>query len=536
MLLLYKFFRMVFIVQVKLMPNRNRFPRHISRAGGHRKSHVISLGVKSDRYMGRTNAESYRLENYRLVSESLFEAGVDHIDVPINSVSEYRSRVAVEYKYLECVAAMVFSGSKKTRVEMCFFKIQLRARLLFCYFFQRALVMSVYVKYECKARSDISCVCASEIEFYSDSNEYFISLGFHNDFGCHIPKTEIVKGDMRSSIGAVSPGNRYVWKKQLESEAGTARNFPIDVVYTWVDGSDAEWLRQKNCMMGITGPGLGTEDARYRNRDELKYSLRSLAFSTNFVRKVFVVTNGQVPEWLNLGNERIELVRHSEIFRDVNQSLPTFNSHAIETNIHRIKGLSERYIYLNDDFLFLGRNSSSNYFTFTGKPRVFLNEWDSLWPPYLDNPYFSAANSTAELIEREFGRVVSRVPRHGPYAQLKSVVDRIESKCEVMLMDTERARFRRTEDISLPASLSLIWLLMSGEGEVGVDVTASTVSLTGKLKMVIALAARSVFRDRMHICVNDTESGMNRRRQAGITQVLNAFFNDVYPLKSEFER
>lgn len=76
---------------------------------------------------------------------------------------------------------------------------------------------------------------------------------------------------------------------------------------------------------------------RYRDNDELRYSLRSLKKFAGWIRKVYIVTNGQVPAWLNINHPKIEIVKHSDIF--LNKShLPVFSSPAIEANIHRIKG------------------------------------------------------------------------------------------------------------------------------------------------------------------------------------------------------
>lgn len=90
---------------------------------------------------------------------------------------------------------------------------------------------------------------------------------------------------------------------------------------------------------------------RFSDKDELRYSLRSVEKFANWVRNIYVVTNGQVPNWLNTSHPRIKLVHHSQIY--TNQShLPTFNSASIECHLHRIEGLSKRFLYLNDDFLF----------------------------------------------------------------------------------------------------------------------------------------------------------------------------------------
>jgi hypothetical protein len=70
-----------------------------------------------------------------------------------------------------------------------------------------------------------------------------------------------------------------------------------------------------------------------------------------FVRKIFLVTNGQIPNWLNLSHPQIEIVPHSAIFANP-AHLPTFSSPAIEAHLHRIQGLAEHFLYLNDDVMF----------------------------------------------------------------------------------------------------------------------------------------------------------------------------------------
>jgi hypothetical protein len=58
----------------------------------------------------------------------------------------------------------------------------------------------------------------------------------------------------------------------------------------------------------------------------------------NQVRQIFIVTNGQIPAWLNLDHPRIQVVTHEDIF--LNKShLPTFSSPSIEMHLHRIPGL-----------------------------------------------------------------------------------------------------------------------------------------------------------------------------------------------------
>ncbi|KAI4888461.1 hypothetical protein NFI96_001959 [Prochilodus magdalenae] len=114
--------------------------------------------------------------------------------------------------------------------------------------------------------------------------------------------------------------------------------------------------------------------SRFEDNEELRYSLRSVEKHAPWVRHIFIVTNGQIPSWLNLDNPRITVVTHQEIFQ--NQShLPTFSSPAIETHIHRIPGLSQKFIYLNDDVMFGKDVWPDDFYSHSKGQKVYLT-----WP------------------------------------------------------------------------------------------------------------------------------------------------------------
>ncbi|KAI4454769.1 stealth protein cr1 conserved region 1 [Holotrichia oblita] len=129
---------------------------------------------------------------------------------------------------------------------------------------------------------------------------------------------------------------------------------PIDVVYTWVNGSDSLFQKLlKNHTSPLWNSSCNDKSqARYFDRHELKFSLRSLEKYAPWIRNVYIITNGQIPYWLNLDYERVILVTHEEIFSNLSD-LPTFSSPAIETHIHKIPGLSKKFLYFNDD-IYLG--------------------------------------------------------------------------------------------------------------------------------------------------------------------------------------
>lgn len=147
---------------------------------------------------------------------------------------------------------------------------------------------------------------------------------------------------------------------------------PIDVVYTWVNGTDPRWKAEKeywhkHWIASLTGQPLpvapedttkvkgsdtSNNDNRFRDNEELRYSLRSLEKYAPWIRHVFVVTDGQVPSWLNLECPKIQIVKHADIF-EYKEHLPVFSSPAIEWNLDNIPGLSDFFLYFNDD-VFLG--------------------------------------------------------------------------------------------------------------------------------------------------------------------------------------
>lgn len=124
---------------------------------------------------------------------------------------------------------------------------------------------------------------------------------------------------------------------------------PIDFVITWVDGANPEWQREKAQYSPGSDVSIDDSIRRYRDWGLLKYLFRSIERFAPWVNRVFFVTCGHVPEWLNLDAPKLVHVKHCDYMPQ--RYLPTFNSHPIELNLHRIEGLSERFVYFNDDTL-----------------------------------------------------------------------------------------------------------------------------------------------------------------------------------------
>ena len=148
---------------------------------------------------------------------------------------------------------------------------------------------------------------------------------------------------------------------------------PIDMVYCWCDGNDPVFKARKNLYLRKEKKEYDKESTgshRFVDNEEMKYSLRSLEMYAPWIRHVYIVTDRQVPKWLNCNNKRISIIDHSEIMpKDI---IPCFNSVVIEKFLANIPRISEYFLYGNDD-VFFGRTVSPKFFfRDDGKPIVYV--------------------------------------------------------------------------------------------------------------------------------------------------------------------
>lgn len=133
----------------------------------------------------------------------------------------------------------------------------------------------------------------------------------------------------------------------------------IDFVITWVDGNDEKWQEEK-AKYADTKISDANSNIRYRDWGFLKYWFRAVEKNAPWVNKIYLITCGQTPKWLNIDNEKIILVNHTDYIP--NEYLPTFNSNVIELFMNRIEGLAEKFVYFNDDVLILNKVDKADFF------------------------------------------------------------------------------------------------------------------------------------------------------------------------------
>ena len=229
----------------------------------------------------------------------------------------------------------------------------------------------------------------------------------------------------------------------------------IDLVYLWVDGSDPKWVEKRNACIGkpVERSGVNCE-GRYADNDELKYSLRSVELYAPWIRKIFIVTDEQTPRWLDTSNPRIRIVDHKEIMPAV--CLPCFNSSVIEHYLHKIPGLSERFLFANDDTFFNRPVSPEDFFAADGLPIARMNRRPFrkltlfIREKVLRKPirYFPRIVRTAALaVERRYGTYYKDKTHHNIDAYLKSDYARMREAFDAEIEPTLGNHVRSSNDI-----------------------------------------------------------------------------------------
>lgn len=375
---------------------------------------------------------------------------------------------------------------------------------------------------------------ACDIEFWQEQDGQLVAPRSNPSVDVLLadaPVDEVPDATFDGQWGIGSTSHYRTRRPFLVQPMGTV-DFPIDVVYTWVNGADPDWLARKSRALAENGWVSANRQAanasRFASRDELRYSMRSLHYYAPWVRNVFQVTDDQVPEWLNIDNSKLRLVSHREIFGDAGR-LPTFNSHAIESRLHRIPGSAEHFLYRNDDVFFGRPVTPQTFFTSGGNSRLFLSvhRVDS-GPPLADEPpVVSAGKNNRAVNEREFGRFLKQKTKHTPHAARRSVLEEIERRCPEEVLGTARRQFRSPADISMMSSLQHYWAYLTNRAVLG------DIKYIADPATPVRLAHALQHRNNEVFCLNDTDAeGLPVREQAAL---LQEFLPAYYPFRSPYE-
>ena len=312
-------------------------------------------------------------------------------------------------------------------------------------------------------------------------------------------------------------------------------DFPIDMVFSWVDSEDPEYHPRRAARLAERQLRPADLDvARYRQIDELRYALRSVHAFAPWVRRIFIATDSPAPRWLDPEHPRVRLVRSAEFFSDA-RALPTFNSHAIESQLHRIPDLAEHFLYSNDD-MFFGRPVTPGMFFSPGgvtrfveaTVRIGLGDASTALTGH-DN----AMRVNRALLKARFGRTITRHLEHCATPLRRSVLAELEAEFPEDFARTAASPFRSDSDISVTNSLYHYYALLTGRAVTQTGLSARYIETT--LADVTARLRRveRQRRDEM-FCLNDgSEPEIPEETRIAI---VTAFLERYFPVAAPWER
>ena len=325
-------------------------------------------------------------------------------------------------------------------------------------------------------------------------------------------------------------------------------NDKIDFVITWVDGGDKEWQKERNKYAGKNPEDIA--DYRFRDWDNLKYWFRGVEKYAPWVNNIYFVTNGQKPDWLNVNHPKLKWVKHEEFIPK--EYLPTFNSHTIEHNLYRIKGLSEKFVYFNDDIFLIDKVNQSDFFK-DGLPKVLVGLECIAMP---NETFGHILLNDAQLINRHFDikKVINKkwyslkngiknitktlwyknyccftglVIPHTAYPLRKTTLEKIWNLEHEWLDETCKHKFRDTKDVN---QYIYTWYEIANNTfenrSYKMNDCYDISNDNSKIIKNIELKRHKI------ICINDTSNDFDFE---SAKKQINSAFEMVLPDKSKFE-
>lgn len=325
----------------------------------------------------------------------------------------------------------------------------------------------------------------------------------------------------------------------------------IDFVVLWVDGNDPAWQAEKAKYQGGTTDDSNTPN-RFRDWGLMPYWFRAVEKFTPWVRKIHFVTCGHVPEFLNLAHPKLHHVKHADFLPA--QVLPTFSSHAIELNLHRIPGLAEHFVYFNDDFYIINKIGTERFFkgglpcdiaAFLYNPswsqwyrriknnlRIINRHFDKkeVMARYHDKWFDKSYGSKARwnYILKPYGKFITLRTPHNAQPYLKTTFEEVWAAAGKELTATSVNRFRALDDYT--PELFRTWQICRGNFE-----PYNTYSDTKMFPLMIRpkQAVRAIYEQSYSlVCLNDN---VHIRHYGQVMENIRNAFEHILPEKSSFE-
>lgn len=327
----------------------------------------------------------------------------------------------------------------------------------------------------------------------------------------------------------------------------------IDFVILWVDGNDQNWIKEKNKYQK-NKEQLAASASRFRDWDNLQYWFRGVEKYASWVNNIYFITYGHLPKWLNINHPKLKIINHEDYLKKEN--LPTFNSNAIELNMHEINGLSEHFVAFNDDMFIINRVSEKDFFK-KGIPRDEFAE-NTLISFGKKGQTVHACLNNMDIINRNFKkrkiylkfwkyfnvkygirnfRTFFLLPwyafcgihnPHMPISYSKETFYKVWNKEKDILEETCKNRFREYNDVS--HWVMRYWQLCEGNFIPRSSKFGKYFNVSKNNSKLIKHIEKQKTKT---ICINDTNDEIDFEKSK---EEIKAAFEKILPEKSSFEK
>ncbi len=330
----------------------------------------------------------------------------------------------------------------------------------------------------------------------------------------------------------------------------------IDFVILWIDGSDPEW-RKDFVKYNKIEDRSDKSEIRFRDWDNLHYIFRAFEKYTPWVRKIHFVTWGHLPPWLNKDHKKLHIVNHGDYIDSI--YLSVFNANSLEINLHRISGLSEKFVFFNDDTFLNSTISKERFFrnnlpcdmlvsntlsSSSGVGHFVLNNLEILNRHINKREalkknlvkwfnYQYGFNIMRNLVLLPWARFTGFVDPHQPQPFLKSTFDEVWEKESKTLEQTSASKFRSCSDVN--QYLFRYWQLAKGDF---IPISMKdTKYITMKMDNLRSGEVANIITSQKYsmVCLNDSESIKTDEELEEAKQIIKDAFEKILPEKSSFE-
>lgn len=325
----------------------------------------------------------------------------------------------------------------------------------------------------------------------------------------------------------------------------------IDIVVTWVDSNDSEWLAEKNKYLNDGEIELNGED-RFRNWELFKFWFRAIETNAPWIRKIHLVTYGHLPNWINMDNPKLNIVKHEDYMPKT--ALPTFNSQAIELCLHKINGLSENFIYFNDDVFLNNKVSPEDFFVgnlpsdtalfnvitphFGGIEHAIVNNIEIINKYFVkrkvEKKFFSnfynykyGLNIIRNILLYPWKEFTGFYEPHSAASLKKSTFEKVWELEEGILKETVNSKFREKNNLNF--WIMRYWQICEGKIYPRNPKFSKMCYINDKIENI----RHEIINGKCKVlCINDSTdvSDYNYRKE-----ILNSSFESKYPNKSSYE-